>query len=114
MTVPIIRQVLAGPCELGEVDQARAEALFGQLEREVWLVQRDGDALVHRSDIRSVMMRMMVEDPTLTGKLAALHEAAIHWYRAGDGKRELPEDAARQEALYHALALLPETATCRN
>ena len=108
VTVPIIQHVLAGPCDLGEVDQARAEALFAQLEREVWLVQRDGDALVHRSDIRSVMMRMMVEDPALTEKLAALHEAAIHWYSAGDGRLELPEDAARQEALYHELALLPD------
>ena len=108
VTVPIIRQVLAGPCELGELDQAQAEALFGQLEREVWLVQRDGDALVHRSDIRSVMMRMMVEDPGLADRLAALHEAAIGWYRAGDGRLELPEDAARQEALYHELALLPD------
>jgi hypothetical protein len=75
--------VLAGRASWARSTRHAPRPCSRQLEREVWLVQRDGDALVHRSDIRSVMMRMMVEDPALNDKLAALHEAAIRWYRAG-------------------------------
>jgi hypothetical protein len=110
VTLPIIRDVLAGPCELGVVDEARARRLFDELEREVWLVQREGDALVHRPDVRSVMIRMLARDPVYTKRVMALHKSAMHWYRGGGGRSELPPDSTRQEALYHELALLPEGA----
>ena len=107
VTVPIIQHVLAGPCKLGKVSEARAQDLFAQLEREVWLVDLDRNALVHRPDVRSVMVRMMAADPKVKKQVKSLHRAALRWYRNGDGRTELGEERARQEALYHELALLP-------
>ena len=56
VTEEIIREFLAPLCEI-EPDQA--EDAFEALEREVWMVTREGDALRHRQDLRARTLPLM-------------------------------------------------------
>ncbi|WP_439669202.1 ATP-binding protein [Cupriavidus necator] len=101
VSAELIRDLLAQPCGLGSLDSAAAETLFGLLAREVWLVEEQGPYLVHRPELRRVMLKAMREDPVQAPRVRAVHEVAARWYSARRGGSE--EDAA--EALYHQLAL---------
>ncbi|HDR9005826.1 TPA: ATP-binding protein [Burkholderia vietnamiensis] len=101
VSAELIRDVLAQPCGLGSLDSSAADTLFGLLAREVWLVEEQGSYLVHRPELRRVMLKAMREDPAQAPRIRAVHEAAAQWYAARHGASE--EDAA--EALYHQLAL---------
>ncbi|SDI59423.1 ATP-binding protein [Variovorax sp. OV700] len=95
----VILSVLNGPCklELTNIDQARS--LFNELARETSLVMSDGTdgSLVHRSDLRRVMLKLMVvREP---GRVKTIHMAAHLWYSRQQSLR------AEAEALYHALHL---------
>jgi hypothetical protein len=104
VTPDLIRHLLAGPCGLGEVNEARAESLFALLEDEVWLVERCGDRLVHRPDVRRTMLRMMKADPAQAELVERVHLGAIDYY-AGQ-----TDPGAVVERRYHELMLMPRGA----
>jgi hypothetical protein len=56
VTVEIIRDLLAGPCQLDPKD---SQAAFDSLSREVWIVSRRGDALWHLPDLRARTLPLM-------------------------------------------------------
>src|SRR5262249_2969337 len=58
ITPDLILKVLAKPCGLFKLDGAGADALFGELSRQVDLVTLDGGALRHRQDVRRDMLRL--------------------------------------------------------
>ncbi|WAM28266.1 ATP-binding protein [Myxococcus sp. NMCA1] len=97
LTPEVIREVLAGPCGLGELSLSQAKALFEQLRREVSLVSLGADgALYHRPDVRSVMLAPLKQDQP--EKVAAIHAAAVRYYE------QRTDVASRAEELYHRLA----------
>ncbi len=97
ITPAVIQEVLAGPCEVAVPDTARAEALFDGFARQVDLVERDGDALVHRPDVRRDMLALVEQDRPAT--VEAIERAAVAFYTARPGAQ------ARAEEIYHRLRL---------
>lgn len=99
VTPDLIEHVLNEPCNLGIESRADARELFEELKRETALVTIDDaeDAVVHRRDLRAVMLKLMeAKDPPLVQRI---HAAAASWY---DGSRDL---RSRAEYCYHALHL---------
>src|SRR5262249_13550152 len=81
----IIREVLAGPCKLGQLDEATARELFDQLAPQITLVDREsGDVLRHRQDVR-VLMLPGLEQSVGSETVAQLDRAAVDFYAAQDG-----------------------------
>ena len=107
VTADLIRRVLARPCRVEVPDAPRAEELFRLLAREAMLVEREpgGDAVVHRTDVRRVMLARLAADPKMKDRIAAIHRAAIRYYQDRTG----PAD--RTEELYHRLMLEQGKAT---
>lgn len=101
VTPELIREVLAEPCGLGQLSADTADMLFRKLAREVWLVELRGNELVHRTEIRRPMLRLMANDPQQQDRIRAVHDAAAHWYFY-----KASSDEERAEALYHRLALI--------
>ncbi|MFE4399133.1 MULTISPECIES: AAA family ATPase [Streptomycetaceae] len=102
VTPEVIRHVLAEPCGLGAVDEERAWGLFHRFRDEVSLVEEvpGQDAVLHRADVRAVMLPLLRRDHA--GVVELIHRrAAAHYEDAGD----------RVEELYHRLALGEPTAT---
>jgi len=99
----IILNVLNEPCELLITSIDEATSLFGQLRRETSLVSVDsGDGdLVHRPDLRRVMLTMMLAGSPAQAE--EIHRRALAWY-GGDAflGRGLREQA---EYVYHWLQL---------
>lgn len=56
ITPDVLKSVIA---PIAGLHGAGATAAFEKLEREVWIVERDGDALVHRSDLRARTLPFM-------------------------------------------------------
>jgi len=79
VSIQLIREVLAEPCEL---DASRADKLFTLLAKEVWLVEERGPYLVHRPELRKVMLKAMQHDKEHAARLRRVHEAAARWYEA--------------------------------
>ncbi|MFC5666778.1 AAA family ATPase [Kitasatospora misakiensis] len=104
VTPEVIRKVLARPCGLGRVDEARARALFRGLAAEASLVEPvpGEEAVVHRADVRRVMLPLLYE--RYGQKVERINREAVEYYLAREG----PE--ARAEQLYHRLALGQPTA----
>ncbi len=97
ITAEIIAEVLAEPCGL---DRARAEALFDGLRREVSLVEEAPDgALRHRSDVRRIMLRVMLRAKEYEATIREIHTRAVDWYARRSGP------VARGEELYHRMML---------
>lgn len=100
LTPEVIRSVLARPCGLTLRAKSDAERIFWALAREASLVEpsQEGDgALVHRSDVRAMMLPGLQRDePT---KVARIHRGAVRFYRQQYGP------IARREELYHRLML---------
>jgi hypothetical protein len=95
VTVPVIREVLAGPCRL---DPARAEAVFEKLRAELSLFDEvSPGVLAHRQDVRRLMLRTMTHDPARREVVARIHAGAAEFY----GRQ--PGVEARTEQLYHLL-----------
>jgi peptidoglycan hydrolase-like protein with peptidoglycan-binding domain len=100
VTPDLIRLVLAGPCELGTMDQARAEALFDRLQGHYWLVEAVQPGIVrHCPDLRRMMLPGMfagplADDTRVTAdqkqkvRMASLAvcTAAADFYRTGPAK----------------------------
>jgi hypothetical protein len=126
VTWRLIKDVLAEPCQLGALDDDEAKRLLEALADEVWLVERDAqraDVLLHRSDIRRLMLRLMARDQAgprrrrgaahaLASELRppaevarAIHERALAFYRQD------PDDdmaTAQSEAFYHRMMLVQD------
>ncbi|HEY4640360.1 MAG TPA: AAA family ATPase [Thermoanaerobaculia bacterium] len=98
ITPAVIQKVLAEPCGL-KIDSAQAaRELFRKLEKEVSLVEKDGEeALRHRGDVRRVMLKLLIADTP--DKVATIHGNAVEFYRNERGTR------ARAEEIYHRLML---------
>jgi hypothetical protein len=99
ITKPIIRDVLAPiiGLRLDEVDEQR---LYDGLRREVSIVSEDHDALVHRKDVRAVMLELQrAKEPEL---FTALNNAALKYYAA---RRGTASDTDPTELAYHELML---------
>lgn len=103
VTPQLIREVLAGPCGIGEIDTDRAKQLFDLLSEEVWLVESRGDLLVHRPEVRRTMLKMMRADPEMAARVHAVHVAAVKWFQGEDTPNSV-------ELLYHQIASLPDDA----
>jgi len=123
VTWRLIRDVLAGPCGLAEVSEETAKELLGALADEVWLVERrgkpPGSVLVHRRDIRRIMLHLMAADQgetaaadspdgsdseSFVAKIREIQELAVNFYARFDDP-DTDETTARQERCYHALML---------
>jgi hypothetical protein len=103
LTPELILEVLAEPCGLAIGSLAEAQVLFGKLAQEVSLVTLDRDgSLVHRSDLRRVMLQLLVADEP--EKTRTIHARAIDYYV---GRPPLPRE--RAEEIYHRLALARPT-----
>jgi hypothetical protein len=98
LTAPIIRQVLAVPCGLGEITEKRSQQLFESLKKQVDLVTSDGDGLRHQQDIRRVMLKLLEEERRDT--VMEIHRRAFEYYE------DLQDPVSRTEKLYHALQLV--------
>jgi hypothetical protein len=95
----IILEVLNEPCSLGLSTIEQARDLFGELQKEVSLVtldEVDGD-LVHRADLRRIMLKLLVESAPL--QVEQIRRGAIHWYQGQETRR------AKAEEVYHRLHL---------
>jgi cellulose synthase operon protein C len=97
LTPDIIQNVLAGPCKVAVPDEAAARDLFDRLGREVTLVQFEEGALVHRRDLRRIMLPLLL-DSTEGGTARLIEDAAIRYYERMDGSVE------RAEEIYHRLS----------
>ncbi|KOG35523.1 MULTISPECIES: ATP-binding protein [Streptomyces] len=105
ITPDVIRHVLAVPCELGEVDEARARHLFEMLAGEGTLMDRvpGEQVLVHRADVRRATLPLLLRDKREATR--GIHHLAVDYYAAAAGLE------ARAEELYHRLALGQDTVT---
>ncbi len=98
ITPELIQRVLARPCDVEVPDARRARELFDGLSREAMLVERRGnDEVVHRSDVRPLMLERLARDNR--DAVRSIHRAAVAYYR------RQPGTAARVEELYHRLML---------
>lgn len=97
ITPDIIRHVLAVPCGLTVTDDNQANDLFTKLARENTLVDREGDMLVHRQDIRRVMIAAMPS--SLEATVSEIDRRGAEWWANQVG------GVARAEEIYHRLRL---------
>ncbi len=80
LTRELLARVLAPICGLAP---DKADATFDKLSREVWIVERDGEALRHRPDLRARTLPLMRRhDPARFDAVAAA--LAAHYGAAGD------------------------------
>lgn len=99
ITPEIIQRVLAGPCGLTVPDEPTAQRLFQKLKDEVVLVtERSPGVLVHRPELREVMLRPLVDAER--ERVRQIHEAAVRYYETQPAIPEL-----RAEEIYHRLSL---------
>jgi patatin-related protein len=99
ITPAIIEHVLARPCGVHIMDEAHARKLFYRLGQEAMLVEWSPDrtALIHRPDIRALMLDQLRADRKDAVK--RIHWAAVRYYRGFD------DLTSRTEELYHRLML---------
>lgn len=104
ITPEVILHVLNEPCSLCISAPEEAARLFEELERETSLVSFDDSegALVHRPDLRRLMLGLLREREPV--RVAAIHEKAVAYY---SDRQDL---SSRAELVYHRAALdLPIT-----
>jgi hypothetical protein len=95
----VILEVLNKPCQLGISTIDEAIELFDKLRQETALVASDtlDGTLVHRSDLRRTMLKLLVEKAP--AQADEIHRTAVDWYSKQSGWR------AKAEELYHRLQL---------
>ena len=99
VTPELIKDVLAGPCDVKIKTLDEAQRLFDALRREVSLVQPDPDgALRHRADLRRLMLELLQQEQPEKAK--TIHAAAVAFYEAGRDT-----DLERAEEIYHRIWL---------
>jgi cellulose synthase operon protein C len=98
ITPEIIRDVLGPHCGVHVPDLDRARQLFAEMTRELDLVDLAApDVLLHRSDVRRVMLRLLEKDKASASR--AVERSAVAFYSTSDD----PKD--RAEEIYHRLRL---------
>lgn len=117
ITSDLLREVVCPACGFPDVAPAVAKGLFDRLRRQIWLVEDVPRrmAIRHRSDVRRLMLPMMVGDPDLVQPAKAgatgMRERALRVHRDAAAWYERPQnassDGAYLEALYHR-AFLPD------
>ena len=87
----LILEVLNEPCGLLISTMDEATALFEELRRESSLVAVDSDDgdLVHRPDLRRVMLKMLLAGEPAVAR--QIHSRAVAWYAGQPGSRALAE-----------------------
>jgi hypothetical protein len=105
VTPDVLRYVIAPVCLAGPIAPDEAERLYKALAKEIWLVEQapDGDGVVHRSDLRKLMMKLIATDDGERLRAEKIHRAAIDYYETGPGRGKT---YAQGEALYHR-AMIP-------
>jgi hypothetical protein len=95
----LILEVLNRPCGLAISTMDEATALFEALQRESSLVSVDSDDgdLVHRPDLRRVMLKMLLAAKPAVAE--QIHRCAVDWYTGRQASQ------ARAEWAYHRLQL---------
>lgn len=103
ITPDLILRVLAKPCDLSINSLSEATNLLGKLQQEISLVNQDSDgALVHRQDLRRLMINLLRNDnPT---KVRVIHKNAVAYYETLE-----PTPVPRGEEIYHRLCLGHDT-----
>ncbi|MFI8520839.1 trypsin-like peptidase domain-containing protein [Streptomyces sp. NPDC085481] len=98
ITPELLRDVLAAPAGLAPASTAEAGRFFGLLTSRLDLMESAGpQAIRHRSDLRSIMLRL--SDSARTDLMRAVDTRAIAFYAAREGIRD------RAEEIYHRLRL---------
>lgn len=104
VTPQIIHDVLAKPCGLGDIDQDRADQLFGALSRQIWLVEGadGGNVIRHRRDLRRLILASMSDADVTAAR--QIHRSAVDFY---DSRKDfaLTDREQSVEAQYHRLFL---------
>lgn len=98
ITPELVRDVLAEPAGLTVRSTTEAGLLFGKLVSRLDLMESAGpQAIRHRSDLRTIMLRL--SDSARTDLMRAVDTRAVAYYAAREGP------AARAEEIYHRLRL---------
>jgi hypothetical protein len=99
LTPEVILKVLARPCGLALRTMSEAADLYQAMRRQVDIVEPDdlGGALIHRSDVRRLMLRDLQE--TAGPKLGQIDRRAARYYSTQPGVRD------RAEEIYHRMRL---------
>lgn len=98
ITADLIKNVLARPCDLGELNDEQAQALFERLAGHVWLVRQEGDRLLsHRRDLRRMMLPGIQK--THESLFEQINHLAVSYYTS-EPEGVSPEEAWI-EAAYH-------------
>ena len=94
----MIRNVLAGPCELTLTPQRDEHSIFWDLAKEVALVESnwEDNSLRHRADVRRTMLEDLL-DHVDAALVEQIDQAAIDHYS------KLSGPVARAEEIYHRL-----------
>ncbi|CAO4147046.1 hypothetical protein LPLAFNJD_LOCUS2350 [Methylorubrum aminovorans] len=100
VTLDVLRRVIAPVCLDKTIEVDEAAKLYQALASEVWLVEPspDGKGIVHRSDLRKLIMKLVARDDEELAKAQRIHWAAIAYYESEEGRRS---PGAADEALYH-------------
>ena len=112
VTPGIIQNVLAKPCEVLVTDESAAQDLFDRLAAEVTLVQFEEGALVHRRDLRRIMLPLLL-DSAEGGTARQIEDAAIRYYEAMDGSAERAEEIYHRLSRHQPLSVIAERWTDR-
>jgi hypothetical protein len=107
ITPEVLEKVLAVSCgvTIASIEDARELVTTLRDQLTTILVPRaeDEQALVHRPDMRTILLQDLAEksrkDPVIAATLRKIHEAAIAFYE------KLDESAQRAEEIYNRLAL---------
>ncbi|MER2266118.1 serine protease [Methylobacterium oxalidis] len=101
VTPRLIREVLAEPCGIHVPDDDSAQALFGQLGKEVALVRQDAEPgkLMLRPELRRTVLDNFRRDAGSKSKRIQIHQAAVQYFARG------PRLEDRAEEIYHRLWL---------
>jgi len=100
ITPELIRDVLAEPCQVKIETDDEAQQLFERLRLQVSLVSpAEPGVLRHRTDVRRIMLPLILEDEAFSAAARQIQEKAVAFYERGNGT------AARAEEIYHRLLL---------
>lgn len=106
ITPDVLQRVLAESCAVPIASPADAAALISVMRQQLSTILTTGadrETLVHRPDIRAILLKDLAErsgkDRKVADTLRKINDAAIGYYSAFD------DPARRAEELYHRLAL---------
>lgn len=107
ITSEVLTQILAKPCGVAIASRNDADQLLKTMRAQLTTIlipsASDDRALVHRPDMRAILLQDLSAksdgDKDVASKLNDIHEAAIEFYAKRDGVTN------RAEELYHRLAL---------